>query len=334
MTISALESSRHGAIGFALQSAIGSAAANPTYTVPKVSGGIQGKRGKNQIAHTGPTLVAPGNFITTSEGVGTVRMMAHEDLAGLLIYEALGTQAASTTTHTLTLSDALPIPMTVWDLVGDDWWKFTDCWVAKLTIQAASLDIAYIEVNLRAGSYGPVSAPSYTLLDDEPRYIFGGSTTKLEADNATPTTVNNVQSMEFVVDRNFDFQYGASNTPQSYVAIGRDSSMSVNVNYTAADQGWDFLKAAALGGPSRTTPNTDLAKGSFDVKIARSPVDTSKFMQFQSAGANWEYDVDRPESSPGGGPIGFDIAGNLVNPASPGTEVTVVVVNSKSGIYS
>lgn len=337
------ESRRVGVIGFAKQTAKGTPVANPAYTVGLVSGVMRPERDMDDLPYTGDTAQRQGRFVQRGRGAGEVTLLAHPDLLGLLIYEAMGAQAVSGASppysHTFTMTDNIPQanPMTVWMMVAGSWWRFADTYVNSLQISGQSGENIQAAVNMTALQARPISAaPTYTLLSPEPRFKFMGSTIQLEADAATPVTVDNVESFELTIDRSLEIRYGAKLTP-SFVIPERDVDFSAGVLYdtSGSNQGWDYLRMANVGS---VAADVDLSQvigaGSFNVKTGRHPSDATRFLQFSSNGANWEYAVEMPEPDPGGGPVEFDVAGMVKRPAAGGQELAIMtLLNEVATVY-
>lgn len=332
-------SKRKGLIGFAKQSARGSAAANPTFAVPKVSGGIKPRTERGDLPLTGDTIQRWGQFKQRANGGGTLTILAHPEALGLILYEVMGAQAVAAGSngavlHTLTMADTIPFdnPLTIWDLVGDDWWKFVDAYIGRVTIRGASGDLVFVEMEVGSFTAVPASAPTYTLAEAEPRFKYIGGTYKAEADNATPATMTNMENVELTINRDLTFHYGGSLTPNE-VECERMVDFSAGVRYDSAQQGWDFLKGAQLGLVAGTSQDQALLRGSFEAGFGRHPVLAGRLFKIVSNGANWDYDVERPDSDPAGGAIEFDVAGPVGRPSGGGTEITITLANETAGTY-
>jgi hypothetical protein len=232
--------------------------------------------------------------------------------------------------------DSLPFdePLTIWDMVGGDWWRFTDCFVTRLTGRAGSGENLMVELGLVGFQAEPVAAPTYQLITPDRRFKYIDSEVRLEADNATPKVVTNADSVEFSIDRAPNLRYGASLVPVD-LTPERNGDFSVGVTYSTDgdNQGWDYLRAAHLGGVAGTALSQDLPSGSFRVQFGKHPSDITDELVVASAGANWRYDVDRPSSDAGGGALEFDVAGPVVRPAAGGSEMTVTLTNGVAGAY-
>ena len=139
-----------------------------------------------------------------------------------------------------------------------------------------------------------------------------------------------------MIRRALELRYGASLTPQMVVPE-REVDFSATITYSEEgnNQGWDFLEGAALGDVGATGgPTQDLLRGSFSASFGRHPEEADRELSFVSNGANWEYDVERPDPDPGGGPIEMEPAGMVVDPdGTGGTEVTITLANDTAGVY-
>lgn len=334
-------SKRIGVLGFAKQSTKGTPAAAPTYTLGVSGGSMKPEFDIADLPITGDTASRRGRYKQRGRGAGTVTLIAHPDALGLLLFMAAGSQTHSGVsapyTKTFPIVDTIPdaTPMTVWSMVGNDWWRFTDCYVSKLTIAGQSGENIVVVVDLVSLNAEAVAAPTYTLLDVDPRLKYIGSVAKLEANSATPQTMTNIDSFEFVIDRSPELRYGASLTP-TFVIPDRNVDFSAGVLFetSGAGQGWDFLHQAALGTTGTGAVSQNMADGgSFDIKTGRHPEDATRYLQIASTEDNWEYTVDRPEPDPAGGPIEFDIVGIVTRPAAGGSETVITLKNDVAALY-
>lgn len=329
-------SRRKGFVAFAKQTAFGTPVADGAtkYAVPQRSGGMHPMRDRGDIGVTSSSQARRGMFIQRARGEGTVAMLAHPDPLGLLLLAAMGTDTPSGTTHVFTMNDVLSTVLTVWSLVGDEWWKFPDTFIQSLTIRGTSGENYEIEVGfLSFDAQLLSSAPSYTVEDEDPRFKYIDSLVKMEANSATPTQMDNVENVELVINRNLELRYGSSLTPTTYIP-GRDVDFSCGIVYdSGGNQGWDFLHGAQLGVVAASgSVGQDLIKGSFEVTGGKHPSSYVGSMVIASNGADWEYGVERPDPDPGGGPIEMTIAGPVIPPPDD-TEITITLINEKSGAY-
>ena len=333
-------SRRIGLFCFGKQAAKGTPLAAPTYSLGVVSGVISPQFDVSDLPLTGDSAARRGRYKQRGRGGGTVTLLAHPDALGLLLYEVCGSQTISGAgpfTHTFPIIDTIPEanPLTVWSMVGNDWWRFSDAYVNRVTIRGTSGENVVVEVEVVCGNAEAVAAPVYTLLGKEPRLKFIGSVVKLEANAAVPVTVDNVESVECAINRAFTVKYGTSLTPIRVVPDRNiDFSAGVTFDSSGNNQGWDYLHQAALGTTGTGAISQNMADGgSFEVTFGRHPADPAKFLRIASNGANWEYGVDRPAPDPAGGPIEFDVAGIVERPAAGGSEVAITLVNDVAALY-
>jgi hypothetical protein len=335
-----MQSARKGILGFAKQTAVGTPAANPAYTVPIMSSGLSPNRETEQLPETGVTLGRGGLAVIRAAGGGPVNMIARPASAGLLIYEVMGAQAitgAGPFDHAFTFSDVFPLPLTVWQRLGADyWWRYADCFVGQLTIRGASGGRIEVEPEfVMLGEAERVAAPSFTMEGREPYFKYIGSITKLEADNATPVVVDNVEAFELVINRAPILRHHADLGASKIMPSARDADFSATVTQDSDgnNQGWDYLAAAYLGSVAATGPVTQaIARGSFEVTSGRHPADATRFLKLASNGAIWEYGVENPQPDPGGEPVTLEVVGPLKEPAA-GSEVTINVLNEVAAVY-
>ena len=366
-----LTSRRKGVIGFAIQTGLGSAnyvtdSNTHKYVTNYVSGGIAPVRDRTDLALTSSTQGRRGQYVQRARGEGTVTIQANPNLLGMLLYQVCGAQSTATRTHTFVVSDQLPPraaspnntgPLTVWSQVVDDWWKFGDCYISRMTIRGVSGDNILVELGLM--SYGaqrlgtaPASDPSATgvsplPLDTEPRFKYIGSTVKLGATADVPLTITNAESCEFSIDRAMELRYGSNLNPSGNIPVRNvDFSAMFTYDDTASgsnNPGWQYLAASQLGLTGAATGMTgagflnsassmtgattqNLWRGSFDVTYGLhdpSPATGNVLSleiastSFGSSRGNWEYAVERPEADPGGGALEMTAAGPVL-PYLPG----------------
>lgn len=334
-------SRRIGVFGFGKQAAKGTPLAAPTYTVGKSGGAMRAVPDIADLPLTGDSAARRGRYKQRERGEGTVTLMVNPDAVGLLFYEACGSQThaggSAPYTKTFPIVDNVPQanPMTVWDMVGNDWWRFTDTYISRLRLAGTSGENLVVELTLVSLNAEAVAAPTYTLLDEEPRHKYIGGTTKLEADSDTPTEMDNVESVELVIDRALELRYGASLTP-AFVIPDRNVDFSAGLLFddSGNNQGWDFVRQSALGTTGTGAVSQDMASGgSFEVRFGRHPEDATRYLEIASTEDNWEYIAERPEADPGGGPIEFDVAGPVNRPAAGGSEVVITLLNDVAAAY-
>lgn len=331
-----VQSARPGVFAFAKQSAIGTPAAAPDFAVPKSGGGIGPARDRADLPVTRASQGRAGQYVQRARAeAGALRVLGFPAPMGALLYQIMGAQTVSGAgpyLHTFTMADAFPTPMTVWDLVADQWFRFTDVFLTRMAILGVSGENVVCELGMVGFNGGPVSAPTYTLHDDTPRHKFIGSTVKLEADGASPVALDTAEEVALEIDRAPELRYGASLTPKHVVPV-RNVSFRSALLYDPAQQGQDFLKAARLGAVAATEMGQDIESGSFEVTFGRHPIDATKYFKIASNADNWEYDMDRPESDPGGGVLTLAPAGVVKQPAAGGSEVTIELANDEAGLY-
>lgn len=353
----ATENRRKGLFCFGKQTALGTPLADSTaaqtgttptgvYTVPIISGGMHPVRERAELPLTRATQAHPGQFIQRARGEGTITILATPNALGLLVYEVMGDVSGAGTTHVFTMVDDLPVPMTTWTQVGDaaSWWKFPDTFVTRMVIRGESGDNFQVELEMLsfdAINTGVAPTAAATVIPDMPRFKYIGSQVLLEADSATPVAVDNVESIELEINRALELRYGSFLTPQRFIP-DRMVNFGCGLIYDSTQAGgWDFVKGS-MGvvdgtltgiGPSGSVSQYILA-GSFEVQCGVHAVPAGTWaLTIESNGANWEYETERPDADPGGGPIEFDITGMVRDPGAGATEVTLTLVNTLIGVY-
>jgi hypothetical protein len=332
-------SSRKGLFVWGKQTAFGTPLSRTTGAKQAsniVSGGLKPVRDRSDLSLTSASQARRGQFIQRVRAEGTVTVLATADQVAFWLYSAMGAISTSGAgpnyTHTLTMADNLPFGSTVWSLVADDWWEFSDVVVQTLTIRGESGENIVLEMAL-LGMGIPrhlgTNAPSpYTVAPDDPRFKYLDSVVKMEADSDTPTVMDNVENVEFVIDRSTELRYGSHINPRQFIP-SRDVDFSAGITYEPGMQGWDFLSGSQLGSVAATgDASQNLIKGSFDVTFGKHPSSYAGSMRIYSNGQNWEYMTERPDADPAANPIEMDLAGPVISPdGGVSTEVTAVVVN-------
>lgn len=335
------EPRRKGIFAFGRQTAVGTPLTQPTYALPVISGSGKPVRERAALPAAPGSLARLGDFVQRARGGGTIQLLAHPDALGLLVYEVMGAQTVAGTgpyTHTFTMADAPPLPMTAWSLVGDQWWKLTDTYLTRLTGRGVSGENVIVEIEFMSlDAVEQVAAPTYTLVGKEPRYKYIGSTVKLEADAATPVTVTNIESVELAIVRGLNLRYGSGLRPALATFGERVVDFAALAVYDTAglNQGWDFLRVAHTGLAAAAQPLSQLlTRGSFEVLFGRHPADAARSLKVFSNGAAWEYAVERPDSDASSTePLEYDISGAVVSPDGVATEVTVELKNDVVAVY-
>src|SRR6266571_7466059 len=72
--------------------------------------------------------------------------------------------------HVFQMADVPPPPLTIWDMVADDWYMFTDCYVASLTLHGEMGNVCTVQLGLIALGSQRVDPPVITPLPDDPRF--------------------------------------------------------------------------------------------------------------------------------------------------------------------
>lgn len=346
------------------------------YSLAIQSGMISPQAEFADLPRSGYSMVRQGRYKQRVTIGGTVTVLAHPDALGLLLYLTmgaeltLGTVAGGLTPHTFVMADAWPGPATVWASIGSgadaDVWRFTDAYISRLRITGTSGGIYTVDLDFVAKSYTKTAAgaagfpASYNaatvLFPAEPRFKYIGSVLKFDTDSATPTIMDNAETVEIEIDRNPEVRYGPSLTP---TVIAPDRMVNVNAEFmystgaggagpTAFDrQGWNFLEdsyISALGSaPDQTTPT-----GSFDMTFGEHPgapnPSGGKLRIVSGGGAtlpttitpqqNWEYGVNRPDAADPPTLVTYRAEGTMKLPAAGTTEIVAILNSSKAALYS
>lgn len=345
-------SRRFGSLAFAKQSAIGTPATAPLFSVPIISGGLKPAKEWDDLPRIGSNLSRLGRFPTGAMGNGTVRILAHPEALGLLLAQVIGTTSVSGAgpyTHTYDFTDDYQFGLTFWSSIGSiaqtgQTWSFADAFINRLRIEGTTRRNVEVEIDVTAFTYSPLSAipavsgTGSSAEDAEPRFKYIDSIVKLDpsADVATeeyPTA----ERVMFEVDRAPEYRYGPSLTP-TLIVPDRLVNFDAGFVYDSVIGGWDYLLDEYVGSLTGTVPEQSTPQGSFDVQFGRHPKDATKYLRVVSNGSNWQYTLDRPDAEAQPGILEMEATGIVVAPSSAhggsGTdEAEVSLVNDFAGDY-
>jgi hypothetical protein len=353
---------RQGLLAFALQNnGAGHPKDDPDYTVPfSTGGGPKAVRDRADLPVTRPTTARSGQFVQRAHGEGTVTILAHEEPLGLLAYASMGQEEyiapggsgghATLPTHYFYMDEELQF-LTVWAMLGGNWWRFPDTLVQVFGLASTSGDNVLVNLGLTSFHFEPnVAEPTWTLTPDIPRFKHIGSNVKIDPLGRHPEIagqLTNIENLTLEIRRNPVLRYGTELTPQLAVPI-RELDLTAGLTYDPDQLGWDPLTVASTGSLTGTEESQDIAQGSMVTKFGRHPDPGAgeQELRFYTGpkttdddppySANWEYGVDRPDPDPAGGPIDLAMAGMLIDPPETpqGTEVTLKLTGGKVGAYA
>lgn len=343
-------SRRKGILAFAKQAAIGTPASAPDYSIPIIGGGIKDADDRADLPFTRDTAARPGQYKQRAWGGGTIRVPMFPDPMGLLIYEAMGAQnrvpgvgGPASLFHFTMDDDLISTPLTMWNMVGNDWYQFDDAFITRLALRGNSGENGELEMDVISWQVHPVGAPTLpTLHGNTPRYKYIGSTVKLSPDDGTPDEATEAQTCLLTIDRAPERRHGTKLTPSS-LTPERQISMEATVTYDADVFDWDFVHSSAFGSVTGDSLDQGIGHGSFFVEFGRHPEDATRFLRYYTGSeavdddppypVNWEYRAERPDSDPAGGSLEYTVIGPVIDPGAGGSEVTIALANDVAGAY-
>lgn len=347
--MTATTSRRFGRVGFIVQTVDGTPETAPLFTAPIIGGGLKPMKESDDLPRIGNNLSRLGKFTTGAMGGGTVQMLCHPELVGLLLAQAMGEETYSGGIHEFRVTDDTPFPMTMWSSVGSitelgQTWRFTDAFINRLRFNGTSRQNIEVEIDVTSFSYTPlstmpaVSGSGSSAEDDEPRFKYIGSNIQLSPDDSAMEDYK-PESVMFEIDRAPEYRYGPSLTPVMRVP-DRLINFDAGWVYNSAIGGWGFLMDMYTGSLTGTEPDQGQPDGQFSARFGRHPHDVSKYMQIDSNGQNWQYAIERPDAEAQPGILELQATGIVTAPdATKGgdgqdDEVIVTLVNDYVGTYA
>jgi hypothetical protein len=153
-----------------------------------------------------------------------------------------------------------------------------------------------------------------------------GAVLKGEEDNATPATMTNIQKADVTVQRGIQPLATADGVSVNYLSQGQVTpGFTMTVLYT----NWDAYRATFYGSTAGTVPSSTQVTGSVELNYVHT------------AQAGWSFKVVIPKAQwvavppqpdAGGGPLTFQINGEVFKPAS-GDHIQPVLINAVSTAY-
>jgi hypothetical protein len=334
------------ATAFGVQSAEGTAVANPEYQVPVYGGALRPHENRTPFQVADGATYDPGEYKSMAWGEGSIDFAAFTDSVGRLFKAHLGsdtkTGAGDPWTHTM-ISNNTPEWLTFWTqrpLAGAsvEWDRFVDCLVKTVEVQYVSGQLLRIHADVlskvpRTKATTPVPVVTNVLDSATNKFTWAAPTMKLDLD-ATPatTTLNPSNFQSFTIHMGYDsaaFQQTDQLTP-GFRDLGR---WTVSMSGTYLLQNWDAYYATFFGAKAPAA-NTDVSatvvRGSLDFLLGTDPVNANRTLQIQIP--EILFSVDSPDPDVSGAGIKLDISGKLQRPAS-GQPLTVILKNGIATAY-
>lgn len=255
---------RKGQVGFAKQSAEGSAASNPTYTLPFAKIGDLLKQDANEADFAASSLQPEAEFKEMLRVDGSVEVPAYQASIGLLALAVLGTDSvagSSPYVHTLTFADTPPWLTLFWR-VADEYFKGTDVRVDKLEIGFEAGKRINVMLDMK-GKTGSRLTSSYTSADPAALNAFmpyRGATMKLDVDSTTTVQSRAINSGKLRFARELEVIQTDALTPQ-FVHPKRSL---FECEFDAILEDWDIVRATFFGGTTGNDPSGTLVYGALD----------------------------------------------------------------------
>jgi hypothetical protein len=300
----------------------------------------------DDLPRIGSNLSRLGRYVTGRMGTGTVRILAHPEAVGLLLYQAAGSYSRSGSTHTFTFADEYPFALTCWSSLGSGsskgkTWRFRDTFINSMRWEGNTRQNVEVEMQLTSFFYTPLASPSDIPAvsgtgasdeDESPRLKYIDSIVKLSP-NSSPATeeYDTAERVMFEIDRAPEYRYGPSLTP-TMIVPDRLVNFDAGVVWDSVIGEWDWMLEEYTGSLTGSLPTQNTPHGSFDVRFGRHPSDASKYLQMVSNGRNWEYTIERPDAEAQPGILEYDLSGIVTAPktdlgGSGTTEATLTLIN-------
>lgn len=310
-------------VGVALQSAKGSAAANPTYQ-HGVKGGQVAQVEISQDAEdltSGVRVAGHANRVAAIAGADwTSRVW--KDQIGLLLYLALGGYSVTGVgpyTHTITLAGSLPYA-TVWGTLNGNHLRLDDAKLDELQIswdRNNPLEVActWLGIDLTPGVSDPT--PDSDVTCDTYLTPVGG-TFRIDVDGATPAAAK-VTAGEITIANNVvtDPISGAI-TPDDI----DEARIDLGVSLTIKPDTLDVWRESVFGAAAGTDIEETVVYGSFDVAF------TDGTNTLTIAGERVPFLCSIPDANPSGGPATITLEGMLLGCGATDEPIEVTLVNS------
>ena len=313
-------------VGFAKQSARGTAATNPTFDHGLASGGFtttveqepaELASGVRYRTHVDRTKVQPGFDMASRAFIKSI---------GLWLLGALGavnTTGAGPYVHTFTPGSALPW-LTVWGWLDSTYYNAKDCIVESLELTWSETNP--LEMNV-SGSGGLINfSPTYTPGTSEvpANYLVPvGGTFKYDVDSATPVT-GRIKGGSIKINNGLDsIMLSGSVVPDETFPNAMDLEVSLtvvpdNLNdfrtiLTGTSGGTVVQETPVYGSCELTFKEGNAGTGSLKVECLRLP-----------------FLTDFPEGNASGGPVEMELTGTPIMQTGGGVPISCVLTNGQT----
>lgn len=337
--MSTVSRSNEGELGIALQSAEGSAAANPQYAGPVYSGIPKPTQDTKEIEVSSTSAQVLGLYKTNVHWEMDSTFPAQPAGLGMwlkALLPSLSTSGTTNYTHTFTIGTSAPSFVTLFSEVpGGAYRKFADGTVSDLALQFEPGEM--VKVNAKAMGYTPSdlasayskSTPNTTVTESMatagPWFTFVGATVTFDEDSQTPVAHTEVQSGTLTLSRTVGLEQTNAITPSHRNVSWFRTGCSLDVIW----QDYQAFKATYYGAVAGTTPSALVVQGIVDITFAVGP----------TANANQTLEVqlknvallvnDPPDPNPNGDTLKMTLVGTSSAPTS-GELVTVTLKNQQA----
>lgn len=309
-------------IGFAKQTAKGTAASDPVYLVGLADGGVFSDEIEQDLADvTSGTRAAPGVDRTGYQPGVDYGQRCYAASIGLLLYAVLGGKSVTgsgTYTHTITGANTLPYLTFFGDLDGTKT-SVEDCRIDELTISWDGPGPVEVSVSGAGTDIGFPSSPSATTDETRAAYLSAaGGTFEIDVDGTSPATAK-VKAGEITIKNNLDkVQLAASITPDDQHPGRRE----VEISLTVVPDNLNDWRTTVTGSAAGTTVSDEPVYGSFEITF----IDGTNSLELESLRV--AFVTEFPDADPSGGPVELELTGLAVLPLSSGEQITATLINS------
>lgn len=308
--------------GIAKQTAKGSIASNPYYTLGLAGGGMSINPTQEPDALTSAYLSPAGAFRSKIENGASIDTRAYLKSIGLFLIGALGgisTTGSGPYTHVVTLGTAL-LYFTIYESKGDaTLHAIKDCKIDELEISWEENAPLAVKAQFVGGAWSipATMTPTVTEADTTDYFTPVGGTFKYDVDGATLASAS-ITAGSITISRKAEALFYSGSIEASDVAEG---NCDVALSLTVHPDDMTLWKNLLTGSPSGTSIGTVPIYGSFEY------VFTNGAASLKIEGAHTAFLADMPEADPAGGFASMEMAGVAYRTA--GTPITATLINSQ-----
>ena len=312
-------------VGFAKQSAKGTAAANPTFAHGITDGSIMSLEiSQDRDLRTSGVLSASDVNRTSVVPAFGYSMRAHSKSIGLYLLGALGsvsTTGTTTYTHTFTPSNTLNY-FSAFGQMNATNYKVTDARVNTLAVNFDEQGIVTAQVD-GMGTGVTMTGVTFTpTVDDLYASYFSSisGTFQLSTSSGTPVAAK-IKSGSITINNNLEpIDVAGAITPDDVINARRE----IDVTFDIVPDDFSAWLGLVTGSGSGTSIQSTPVYGSFNIVLQNGATDTLTFNSTRVA-----FLADFPSADAGGGAVTISLAGMALKPAAS-NEITVTLINGQA----